>query len=58
MGHVLRVGMWEVNCFPGEEARLALGQVERSLQASKGCPGGTLCIMEQKGVFQDWDRQA
>lgn len=30
MGHALRVGTGELNSFPGEEARLALGQAESS----------------------------
>lgn len=47
--------MREVNSFPGEEARLALGKW--SLQPSKAAQAEPLCTMEQKGGFQDPDRQ-
>lgn len=49
MGHALRVGMRELNSFPGEEARLALGEVESSML--KRLPGQNPCASRSRREF-------
>lgn len=51
MGQMLRVGMREVNSFPGEEARRALGKVETSTLKRLSSKGRTSVHREAERGF-------